>query len=719
MTDCRLFHMIIYFVLSISFLNSSLIIVCTEKDITEKNEYTRMEYQLQHLTDTLEIFEEEQKCIDYISTIPVSQPSLVYFIVSGKFYDSIFFVVQEQQHIRPLIYIFCPPGTSTGFIHKKRENELHPFFFDHNCLISTLSKDLDTEEKISMSVNIQELKNVSIKCLDKESQTFLLFQMLAFIFQNHQHDTTEIDDFQNVFSQYDEKYIPNFEQTYLLQDIIQWYTSDKFFSRLVDEAFQSKNISLLFKLRFLIISLLNKSYNQSPITLSDNNEKILTSYRRECIKNDKLIKLKLNVNRLLSINQFYVTTTEKSNQILQQSESADVECALFQIDIDTSMEMIQPYFIINNYRSEILFTFGTVFQIHSVELDTKTRLWNVKLIKNAEVQNQVIDLIDQLKDKFGFPLDFMTMGRLMDDISEYNKAIECYRIFLDKTPEDDEDISMAYMELGLSYYHNESYIEALNNYDRALRLYRLKSIPPHDPEFADIYTHIGDAYCARHQYAVAIDYYKEAIRIQEINLSFKSVMRLNIEIGAAYSKIGDKQNYNEYTSRSIWIQHGNSSFIRGSDDPSFKSTINHTTSLENFQKVLIDLLNNKTSSTQHFDYDIATVHYKIGEIYFKMENYEQALQQFNKVVDIYLKALPTSLSNLVNYDTITDTSIIMLRDYLSENEHHFRFIPLRYSLLVETYHYIAKIYFLEPKHMEIALSFYKLANTLQSIQQDY
>ncbi|CAF1294717.1 unnamed protein product [Rotaria sordida] len=148
--------------------------------------------------------------------------------------------------------------------------------------------------------------------------------------------------------------------------------------------------------------------------------------------------------------------------------------------------------------------------------------------------------------------------------------------------------------------------------------------------------------------------------------------------------------------------------------------MNYTISLENFQKVLIHLLNNKSSATQQFDYDIATLRYKIGEIYFKMEKYEQALDQFKKVVDIYLNVFPLTLSNLArNYDAITDTSILILQNYLFEHEYHFRFIPLRYSLLAATYRYMASIYFLEPKHIETALSIYKLATAIESIQQDY
>jgi tetratricopeptide (TPR) repeat protein len=547
MADYRLFHMIIYFMLNISFLNGSLIIVCLEKNITAKDAYIIMEYQLHHLTDTLETFDEEQKCIDYISTIPLqSQPSSVYFILSDQFYDNIFPIIQQQQQIKPSIYMFAPSGTPLGFLLKERKNKFYRLFSDHKCLISALSKDLDTEEKISMSINIQDMKNVSIKCLDKESQTFLLYQMLTSSFQERQHDTTEIDDFQSVFNQYDERDISNLEQLYLFQDIIQWYTSDTFISRLLDEALRTKNIYLIFKLRFFIINLLNKSFIQNQNILLDDTGRILTSYRKEFITKEKLIKLKLNVNRLLSINEFYVTTLEKPNYTLQQSESVDMECVLFQIDIDTSTEIIRPYTIINNYRSEILFTFGTVFQIHSVELDTNTHIWNVKLIINEEVKNQVIDLIDQLGDEFGYPFDFMAMGQLMDEISENSKAIECYRIFLDETSHDDEYIPMAYKYLGLSYYQNESYIEALENYYKALQLYRLQSVSPHDHLFVDIYRLIGEAYHARHQYAIAIDYYKEAIRIEETQWSYKSMLYLYTTIGNAYSKIGDEQKYHEY-----------------------------------------------------------------------------------------------------------------------------------------------------------------------------
>ncbi|CAF0909817.1 unnamed protein product [Adineta steineri] len=680
-----------------------------------------MEYQLRHLTDTLKTYDEEQECIDYISTIPLqSQPSSVYFILSDEFCDSICPIIERQQLIKPSIYIFTAGTIPLSFIRDKSKNERYQYFLNHNHLVQRLSKDLDTEEKISMSIYIQDMKNVSIKVLDKESQIFLLYQMLTVTFEGRQRDTTEKDDFWNIFNQYEERHVLNLEDIHLFEDIIQWYTSDTFISQLLNEALRTKNIYLLYKLRYFIRNLINKLFNQHSNTSLDDNGQILTSYRKQCMTKEKLIKLKVNVNRLLSINEFYLTTIEKPTDILEQSESADMECVLFQIDIDTNTKITYPYTIINNYRSEILFTFGTVFQIHSVALDADTYIWNVKLVMNEEVENQVIDLIEQLGNEFGYPFDFMTVGGLMDDLEEYDKAIECYKIFLGETSEDDEYIPMAYRHLGLSYYHNASYIEALENYYKELMCYRSRSISPHDELLVHIYTDIGDVYSRRYQHAVAIDYYEEAYRIQKTYLPQISATNLYSRIGNAYSKIGDKQKHLEYLSRTVLIKHEDSSYMMLSDDPSFNKTINYTTALESFEETLINLLNNKSSETQQFDYDIATLHYKIGEIYFKMEKYEQALNQFKNGVDIYLNLFPLTLSNLVrNYDTITDTSILILQNYLSEHEFYFRMVPLRYSLLAKTYDYMATTYFLDSEHTETAFSLYKLAIAIKSIQQDY
>ncbi|CAF0943452.1 unnamed protein product [Adineta steineri] len=593
-------------------------------------------------------------------------------------------------------------------------------FLEHNHLIWSLSKDLDTEEKISMSIYIQDMKNVSLKRLDKESQTFLLYQILIITLQERRNDTTYMDDFLNIFNQYEEKHVLDLKDTHLFEDIIQWYTSDTFISQLLNEGLRTKNIYVLYKLRSFIINLMEKLSEKHSNILIDDNGQILTSYRKECITNEKLIKLKVNVNRLLSINEFYLTTIEKPTDILEQSESADMECVLFQFDIDTSTKMTRPYTIINSYKSELLFTFGTVFQIHSVALDKNTHIWNVKLVINKEVEKQVIDLIDQLGNKLGYPFDFMTMGDMMDSLSEYNKAIECYRIFLNETSKDDEYIPMGYNHLATSYYNNASYIEALENYYKALMLYRLRSISPDDTLFANIYTDIGHAYSAQHQYAIAIDYYTEAIRIQEMHLSYSSVAYLYGVIGDAYSKIGDLQNYLGYISAIITTKHENSSYKIPFNDPSFQKTINYTAVLESFQKVLTHLLDNKSSETQQFDYDIATVHFKIGETYFETKKYEQALNQFESVVDIYLNLFPVTLSNLLrNYDTITDTSILILQNYLSEHEFHFRMIPLRYSLLAKTYVFMAGTYLLGFQNVETSLSIYKLITAIKSIQQDY
>ncbi|CAF1685930.1 unnamed protein product, partial [Didymodactylos carnosus] len=73
---------------------------------------------------------------------------------------------------------------------------------------------------------------------------------------------------------YELKIISEFDENYISNDAIRWYTRESFLYRLLNKALRTENIDIIFKFRFFIVDLYNQ-LKQEHIkfihSLSSNN----------------------------------------------------------------------------------------------------------------------------------------------------------------------------------------------------------------------------------------------------------------------------------------------------------------------------------------------------------------------------------------------------------------------------------------------------------------
>ncbi|CAF0870752.1 unnamed protein product [Didymodactylos carnosus] len=114
---------------------------------------------------------------------------------------------------------------------------------------------------------------------------------------------------------------------------------------------------------------------------------VITVYRGQLISRVEVRKLQKNTPHFFT-NSFFSTTMNRHlalillNPSLQRSD--DVQSVLFEIKIDLTLKSSQPYADISPFsqfpsETEVLFSYGTEFQVTDVEYSQTEHIWIIKL----------------------------------------------------------------------------------------------------------------------------------------------------------------------------------------------------------------------------------------------------------------------------------------------------------------------------------------------------
>ncbi|CAF4187211.1 unnamed protein product [Adineta steineri] len=228
-----------------------------------------------------------------------------------------------------------------------------------------------------------------------ENSSFLAFQLLTDIMLRlHQTEFARQEMIEMCQSKYensstDLEKINEFERSYQHSDAIEWYTTNSFPYRLLQQALRMEDIDTIFKLRYYICDLHNQLAQLYTYYLHSlpSDQPILTLYRGQRMKTTELTRLQENIDKFISMNNFLSTTNNVTAAIFFAGDGClndpDEEISvLYQIKIDTSVPHSIPFAKIQ-YKSifededEVLFSMASVFRIDDVE--QYGALWVVEL----------------------------------------------------------------------------------------------------------------------------------------------------------------------------------------------------------------------------------------------------------------------------------------------------------------------------------------------------
>ena len=153
---------------------------------------------------------------------------------------------------------------------------------------------------------------------------------------------------------------------------IEWYTRECFIYSMTNRALKLYDMEILSKIAFFIRDLHQQIKDLHSKSL--NNEKILVYYGQG-ISNDQFNQLSINIDGLISFNNFLLTTIDKEisfHYALQSANDFNLISILFQIEIDCSKTLfpfvkLDEFDYFHDTDQHILFSFNSIFRIHHIE----------------------------------------------------------------------------------------------------------------------------------------------------------------------------------------------------------------------------------------------------------------------------------------------------------------------------------------------------------------
>ncbi|CAF4139261.1 unnamed protein product [Rotaria sp. Silwood2] len=630
---------------------------------------------LSSIISNLKLLGNIDECIDYIDSTTIEEE--IFFIASGQLGESIVSKMYQSSKIVS-ICIFCYDKLKHKIWSYQYEPKIRGIFVEKDSLYSKLIADVrfQIQNSLPMSILSEDAKQRCIRDLNKESVTFMWFQLLIKILINMKREENGKDEMINLCrkqyktNQSVTKQIEEFHLKYYQNQAIEWYSKNIFLFRLLNRAFRKENIDAIYKFRFFIRDLhfqVDELHHQHTNQSFTNNEMIV--YRGQQMSKNELKTLEENQNGLISVNTFF--STSKSYNIASgftPSGSSDYPIVIFTIKINNQIHNDQPFAILEGLSSfhqeeEVLFTIGTVFRINFVEQITDT-FWSVQLTLASKENSELSELINSLEEEIGEEPTLIQLGKMFFYMSDNDRVEKYNRILLEQLSLAHEDLSAVDNNIGDAYLNRGHYETASEYYYKALSIALDLEPKPHI-YLAHSYDCIGLFNDRIGKYDDAIEYLKKArdIKLKYV-LSNERVMESTYNnLAMVYRHKADNEN-----------------------------------SLENYKKVLeIEL-----QSLHHLHPNLASVYNNIALLNSQIGNYNDAWTYYTKALEIELKSLPSN-----HYKIGTTYNNIALLHVSTNNQ-------------VEALEYYEKalnifLVSLQPDHSNIGSIYYNMGDTSYKI----
>ncbi|CAF4090790.1 unnamed protein product [Rotaria sp. Silwood2] len=650
----------------------------------KNSEYLNRKARLRSIGNYLKKFDDINLFINYLLSNKLNSRKL-FLILPGSYGKKILPFIYDETNIA-FIYIFCKDEEKHKEWTELYLNKLRGIFVDKEQLLTKLNTDIDFYTKMIPITVVPEKKlkkETSCYNLNEEEALFMWNQLLIEILNRMPLTSISRKDLLNECR---EEYqgdnielckIQEFEDTYNADNVIEWYTRDAFLYRLLNRALRTRDISIIFRFRFVLVDLHNRlsDLHVKYIDLLDETAN-LTVYRGQGLTISELTKLKGNINGRIAMNSFTSTSLSSATALEFAGNGTGrplIESVLFEIECPIKLST-KPYANIQKYsylktEDEILFTIGTTFRIESVEQYTDD-IWLVKLILCEDGINSIKDeLIDQLKSEIDQTADVLTLARFLYQMNDLDKAEEFYTLLLNELPSRHSDVITIKNDLGGIYREKGEYLQALQTHKEALKLHRL--MMPHDfVQRAAIYNDIGYVYEELSDYFQSLKYHKKTLRIRRKHQPYYKIHFATTfdHLANVYNQIGRKTLALEYHMKGLKIKKKYCAEI----NPELANTYNNIgevyLSMQNIETARVYFeksLEIRLKSLPSDHRDLAISHSNLGQIYDYNNDHKKGLEYHQKSLNILLKCLPSNHIDLAATYTNVGASFSNLDDSTS------------------------------------------------------
>ncbi|CAF1300786.1 unnamed protein product [Adineta ricciae] len=624
--------------------------------------------QLRAISNDIEVFDDADDCIDYITNLRTVR---IILIISNMTNPCIFTLAQDLSAIFA-VYILCLSNEEIEKDWSQSIRKIKGIYTDTDQLVSRIKFDLRRIEDEHFGFEVLETMNItypSSRGYNKQECTFMHSQLLKEVFLRFEDDSTaELISYCRTIYANNSSYlaiINEFERQYDKSRAIWWYTKECFLYKLLNKALRTQQVEILYYMRTFIRHLHEQLVQLSP---EDNHVHLAPTFKlyrgqRMSIREFDL-KLKNNEGGLLSVSNFFSTSTNPGMALIYAGESDREEAAIiFNIAIDLNHAKNNPFACIERFsyfgdvEGEWLFSMGTVFRIGAIELTDKTWYVCLKLTDDRDETLGRLTIHMSKIIQLQRPNPLVPLCRLFARMDECGKAIELCKKHI-KSENDWEMRATLYDTLAWTNAEDEDDVSALENHQRALNTIA-EHVDANDPLLAYYHSNVAISCTAVNQYQQAIEHYKRAIQI-EMNTSQPDYTN----IAYCYESTGNIlqysfSDYNEaliYYERALELMLIHLPLAHPDTTSVYNEIANVYEKLNEFDKassVLQSCIEQMEKNSECDPHDFAHTCEHIAEIYKKQKKFDEAAVMLNKchtIRAVYPSSKGLDLENTdVNY----------------------------------------------------------------------
>ena len=600
-------------------------------------DYRNILMQLQHVVNTIMVFTDVDKCIDFLTGIC---NETVLMIISDALFQDIIPLIHNVTHLHTLL-VHC---------ENKEQYEQLPqnwpkvkgIFTEILPIYEVLKRDAQQCEHNAISISFMTTdSDMSRKKIDELDCSFMWTQILKEILLSikfeEKHTKQFIECCGEMFADNGNELtnINKFGQKYRDQTPIWWYTCQSFLYSMLNCALRTMSVDTIIKMGFFISDLCRhiKQLHIEQFDIRYSNE-IFTVYRGQGMSRADFDQMNKTKGGLLSFNNFLSTSRDYnvSHAFAESNlQNPDLMGILFVMTIDPS-KSTTPFACIKGIsyfkaEDEILFSMHTVFRIRDItSMDEKQRLFQVDLTLTSDDDQDLRALTDRIRaDAFLEEAGWHRLGKLLLRMHQSEKAEKVYEVLLKHATEDSERGTI-YHHIGWAKYGQGEYNEAIRYYEKALAI-RHQSLSPNHPDLAKTYNNIVNVYRDMGEYSKALLSHEKALAIQQQSLPPK-----HPDVAMSYNNVGMVyENMGEYSK-----------------------------ALSSYEKALA--IWQQSHPPNHPD--LGCSYSNIGSVYEKMGEYSKALSYHEKDLEISQKSLPPNHPDLAATYNNIGTLLEEMGEYL-------------------------------------------------------
>jgi tetratricopeptide (TPR) repeat protein len=573
-----------------------------------ESENKNTQTELRKLSDRFQPFDNCDECKSFIQSISIDE--CIVLIVSGRLGREIVPHIHSIEQIHS-IYVYC---------FDRQSNELWAQDYSKIQQVVTTPIELierirhDNQRKISPATNESLYINIYQGNLDDQ---FIQFQLLINHFLQMKIYSTINSQ---LFTLYQNDNLQEFQENYSSENCLWWFTKDLFLSKLISQFFHTKNIDLLYLTRFYLRDINEQLEYHQPSTL-------IHVYHSHLMSNEEIEQLKTSIGKLISINTFLMTTSQRTTALLALKQPTDLQKILFEIDADPSMIGMKSFADITSIsyfknQSQILFMLGSIFRINN--FFQQDHIWICQMTLSNENDSELETIFEHFEKEDGnYSTDLLSFGNMLARMNQYDDAEKYYQHILKEYSSNDQITHVCYRNLGNIAYLKKDYDQSLRYHLQSLEI-KQNLFQSNHPDLADNYNCLGIVYFDKNDYDQAIDNYEKTLKILELNFD---------------------DNYNK-----IIICLNNISLV-------YRMKENYSQALDYYLKIL--------NLQQRYSFeDLGQTYHNLGALYWCLGFDEQAIKYYILSLEMKYKHLRSNHSSIAM--TLENLGLI----YENKNDFH-------------------------------------------------